>query len=240
MNKLIHGSRKLGIELTPEQLERFELYYQELIDWNRRLNLTGITDYEDVQLKHFLDAITITSVFSTVDQWRDLSVIDIGTGAGFPGIPVIIVVPDIRLVLLEATAKKAEFLHNLVIRLGLDNVEIKVGRAEEVARDSGYRERFDVVLSRAVAALASLAELSLPFCKVGGILVAQKKGNISDEVEQSRKAVSLLGGCLREVRKIELDELPDGRCLVIIEKVEPTSSKYPRRPGIPVKRQLGK
>ena len=239
MEKLLSGTRKLGIELTPGQLKQFELYYQELTDWNRRMNLTSITGYEDVQIKHFLDALTVTTIFRTIEQWHDLSVIDIGTGAGFPGVPVKIILPGIRLVLLEATRKKAKFLHNLVNRLGLGDVEIKVGRAEEIAHENGYRERFDIALSRAVAALAALAELSLPFCKLGGIFIAQKKGNISAEVEQSQKAIDLLGGYLREVKQIELDELPDGHCLVIIEKVNHVSPEYPRRPGIPVKKPLG-
>jgi len=235
MEKLKAGAKKLGLELSPEQLEQFRIYYQELIDWNRRVNLTRITDYEEVQIKHFLDSLTVALAMRPS---TDLRLIDVGAGAGIPGLPLKIVFPDIKLVLLDSVAKKAAFLHHINHKLGLDNVDIVVGRAEEIAHDTQYREKFDTVLSRGVAPLATLAELTLPFCIIGGSFIAQKKGNIDQEISQASKAISLLGGRLREVKRVNLEEFSDERQLVIIDKVSSTPLQYPRRPGMPGKRPL--
>ena len=239
MEKLIAGVQKLGLNLSPRQLEQFHIYYQELIDWNQRINLTRITGYEEVQVLHFLDSLTVTLALKPSEGYQSFSVIDVGTGAGLPGIPLKILLPDIRLVLLEATAKKAKFLNHLITRLGLDNVEVVVGRAEEVAYDAHYRERFELVLSRAVGALPALAELTLPFCVVGGSFIAQKKGAIDPELSRASRAIAILGGNLREVKEVAMKEFGDKRWLVVIDKVKQTPHQYPRRPGIPVKRPLG-
>jgi len=237
MEKLIAGARKLGLELTPRQLSQYEIYYRELVDWNKRVNLTAITDYEEVQIKHFLDSLTVTLAWQKAIN-VGFRLIDVGTGAGIPGIPLKIVFPDIKLVLLEAVAKKAVFLRHIVPKLGLDDVEILVGRAEEVAHQAQYRERFDLVLSRAVALMPTLVELTLPFCAVGGSFIAQKKGDTGEEIDRASRAISMLGGSLREVKRVDLTEFADERRLVIIDKVSPTPQKYPRRPGIPAKRPL--
>ena len=238
MEKLKSGAEKLGIYLNPEQLDKFERYYHELIDWNKKINLTRITNYEEVQAKHFLDSLTVTLAIKLDDGGRGLRVIDVGTGAGLPGIPLKIVFPNIHLTLLEATSKKAKFLKHFVGRLGLDKVEIAIGRAEEIAHDSQYREKFDVVLSRAVVSLPALVELMLPFSAVGGCCVAQKKGDIEREVEQSLKAMEVMGGRLRGIKRVELEELNDKRSLVIIDKVKFTPAEYPRRAGMPAKRPI--
>jgi 16S rRNA (guanine527-N7)-methyltransferase len=236
MEKLKSSAKKLGLQLTPSQLSQYETYYQELIDWNKRVNLTAITDYEEVQLKHFLDSLTVTLAWQPIST--GLRLIDIGTGAGIPGIPLKIAFPALRLVLLEAVAKKAAFLRHISQKLGLDDVEVVVGRAEEVAHQAQYREKFKLVLSRAVAPLSTVVELALPFCAVGGSFIAQKKGNINLEVSGATRAVEILGGRLGEVKPVELSEFADKRYLVVIEKVKPTPPKYPRRPGIPAKRPL--
>ncbi|MBI2847616.1 MAG: 16S rRNA (guanine(527)-N(7))-methyltransferase RsmG [Chloroflexi bacterium] len=238
MEKLNAGAAKLGMRLSERQLEQFSVYYEELIEWNRRYNLTAITGYEEVQFKHFLDSLTVITGLRPEIVSSYPCVIDIGTGAGFPGIPLKIVFPTVHLVLLEATLKKITFLYHLIEKLGLDDVEIVAGRAEEMAHSDKYRGKFDVALSRAVAPLATLVELALPFCAIGGRFIAQKKGDIEPEVSRAASAISVLGGSLREIKTIELEELSDKRYLVIIDKVSSTPTHYPRRAGMPAKRPI--
>lgn len=238
MDRLSAGATKLGLKLNSRQFEQFQIFYRELVDWNQRLNLTAITEYQEVQIKHFLDSLTVTLALTPPEIDKYYQVIDVGTGAGLPGIPLKILWPGIRLVLLDATAKKATFLHHLKEKLGLEDIEIVVGRAEEIAHLDEYREKFDLVLSRAVANLPALAELALPFCAIGGSFIAQRKGAVETEVMEADKACSILGGKLSEIKRIDLEELGDNRYLVVIDKTSPTPDKYPRRPGVPSKRPL--
>jgi len=239
VKKLTQGLRDMGLELTSSQAKQFELYYQELLEWNKRINLTSITDYEEVQIKHFLDSTTVILALAREEMNKpDLSIIDIGTGAGFPGLPLKILLAQSRLVLLDSTAKKAAFLRHISQKLKLSNVEIVTGRAEEIAHLPLYRQQFDLVVSRAVASLPTVVELALPFCQIGGKFVAQKKGEISQEITKAGKAINVLGGRLNQVKEIELGEFSDERYLVIIDKICPTPEKYPRRPGIPKRRPI--
>lgn len=241
MKKLITGASKLGIEFNTRQLRQFELYYRELIEWNKRINLTAITDYASVQLKHFLDSLTITLVLPEQGKGigrPDFNVVDVGTGAGFPGVPLKIIFPKTRLVLLEPTTKKTAFLQSIIRKLELENVEVLTSRAEDAAHLASYREQFGLALSRAVASLPTLLELTLPFCQVGGRFVAQKKGEFGQEIARAKEAIAVLGGKLDQIRRIELDEFDDARYLVIIDKICPTPGKYPRRPGLPRRRPI--
>lgn len=239
MKELIAGAGKLGIELSARQVKQFELYYRELIEWNRRINLTAITDYSSVQVKHFLDSLTVAPTLSAQEVINpDFKIVDIGTGAGLPGLPLKILFPQPRLVLLEPTTKKTVFLQHIVRKLELENVEVVNSRAEEAAHSPLYREQFALVLSRAVALLPTLVELTLPFCRIGGRFVAQKKGEIEQEVNRANEAIAILGGKLKQIRKIELEEFTDARYLVIIDKICPTPDKYPRRAGLPKRRPI--
>jgi len=238
MKILESGATRLGITLNSIQLEQFQIYYRELSEWNQRVNLTSITDYTRVQTLHFLDSLTLALAIKHPVNEHNFSIIDIGSGAGLPGIPLKILYPEAGLALLDSTSKKTAFLRHLVEMLKLDGVEIINGRAETIAHEDNHREKYDMVLSRAVAGLPTLTELCLPFCAVGGIFIAQKKGNIEEEINQAAHAISLLGGNLREVKDIELEEFTDHRQLVIIDKVSATPPQYPRRPGIPTKRPL--
>ncbi len=235
MQYLISGAAELGLALDQGQLGQFQTYYEELTDWNRRINLTSITGFEDVQLRHFLDSLTLVLALGRPDDGR---FIDVGAGAGLPGLPLKIVLPGIKLVLLEATRKKAAFLSHLIDKLGFSDVEVVAARAEEAAQLAQYRESFDVVLSRAVAPLPALVELALPFARTGGVFISQKKGEIDTEVEEAARAIKLLGGRLREVKAVDLKELSGDRRLVIIDKVSATPQAYPRRPGMPQKRPI--
>lgn len=242
------GARRLGLALTESQLAQFRRYYQALVAWNRRANLTAITEYGDVLVRHFLDSLTVALAMEGLapaaggdgqgEEGRGLRLMDVGSGAGFPGVPLRLALPQLRVTLLEATGKKTAFLRHLCLALELPELEVVTGRAEETAHDPAHREVYDVAVSRGVDTLATLAEYQLPFCRMGGRAVAMKKGDIAAEVRQAQPAIALLGGRLLDVLSVPLPQLPDRRCLVVLEKVSPTPDRYPRRPGMPAKRPL--
>jgi 16S rRNA (guanine527-N7)-methyltransferase len=251
MDILLAESLDFGFRLSLSHLEAFERYYLELVDWNTRVNLTAITSYEDVQRKHFLDSLVCMSAIpetglgtarSDVDT-RDpnipgMRVIDVGSGAGFPGIPLKIIYPDIYLTLVEATQKKAEFLQHIVGVLHLSNVNIVCSRAEEVGQDKEHREQYDLALARAVAGLNILAEYCLPLLRVGGRWIAQKGDGIENEISEMSKALHVLGGKFVERKHYALNQVSGTRHLVIVDKIAHTPSNYPRRVGVPTKRPL--
>lgn len=226
---------ELGIKQDQNQLERFHKFYQLLIEWNKVMNLTGITEYEDVVEKHFVDSL---SIIKAVDLSRIHTVIDVGTGAGFPGIPLKIAFPHLRVVLLDSLNKRIKFLDEVISQLGLTEIRTIHGRAEEYARKEEYREQFDLCVSRAVSNLSTLSEYCLPYIQVWGIFVPYKSGEIDDEVEQSKKAVRILGGNIKDVMKFELPGTDIHRSFVLIHKEKHTQKKYPRKAGIPAKEPL--
>lgn len=237
-SRLQAGAQSLGMELTGAQLDAFRWYYENLLEWNQRVNLTSVVAWEEVQAVHFLDSLTVALTLPPGIKNAG-RILDVGAGAGFPGVPLKLALPDIELTLLEARGKKCDFLRQLVRHLGLQGVWVLQGRAEELAHRPGVREAFDVVLARALATMPTLAELTLPFAKVGGQVVAQKRGDFSQEVEEASGAVALLGGRLEEVRWVEVAGLDEPRALVILRKTAATPASYPRRAGIPAKRPLG-
>lgn len=235
--KFKHGLEELRITLTDHQIEQFLQYYEMLVEKNKVMNLTGITEYEEVIQKHFLDSLSLIRVIPTLAE-QNFKIIDLGTGAGFPGLPLKIAHPQLNVVLLDSLNKRVKFLNQVIDDLGLTEIEAIHSRAEDGGRNKGLREHFDVSVSRAVANLATLVEYNLPFVKVGGYFVAYKSGDIDEELVNAKKAVSVLGGTIEEVKKFKLPGTDIDRSLVYIKKVKPTSGKFPRKAGLPSKEPI--
>ena len=225
----------LDIVLDQEQIDQFDKYYEILVEWNKVMNLTGITEYQEVVEKHFLDSLSIVKV---MDMDQAERVIDIGTGAGFPGIPLKIAFPKLDIVLLDSLNKRIRFLDHVIEELGLEGIRTIHGRAEDYARDGKYRERFDLCVSRAVANLSSLSEYCLPYVKVGGRFVSYKSGDIEEEVNDASKAIALLGGKKERIEKFQLPDTDIQRSFVVIGKTKNTQKRYPRKAGMPTKEPL--
>ena len=237
MESLLEAAARLSIDLNVKQVERFKAYYDELVAWNESVNLTAVTGREEVQERHFVDSLAVASALPTDVLDGTDKLLDVGTGAGFPGLPLKIVYPRIDLTLLEATAKKTAFLNHVVDNLGLEGVTVVTGRAEEEAHEPEMRERFRAVVSRAVARLNVLTELCLPFCAEGSVMIAQKGANVEEELGQARNAIETLGGLYDDRDMLIAPPVGIGT-LVVIRKVRATPPGYPRRPGIPSKRPL--
>ena len=234
-------AKQAGLELASDQIEEFLLFLQELKEWNKKFNLTAINDEEEILIKHFIDSLSCLLGVPVKIYKRIRKIIDIGSGAGFPGIPLKIYQPKFDLTLLEATRKKVEFLHYISRRLGFErSLEVIHGRAEEYGRNEGYREKYDLAVSRAVSDLAVLAEYCLPFVKVGGIFISQKGRDIASELQKAGRAIEVLGGRVKKVipYKLRLKEGELERNLVVVDKAERTSDDYPRRPGVAAKRPI--
>lgn len=229
----IEELKKISVELSEKQLEQFRIYYEMLVEKNKVMNLTGITEWDEVLEKHFLDSISLIRV---CNLRRNISIMDMGTGAGFPGIPLKIAFPEVQVTLADSLNKRVLFLQEVIDVLGLENIEAVHGRAEDLARDKKYREQYDLSVSRAVANLSTLTEYCLPFVKSGGQFVSYKSGEIDEEVAGAKSAVFLLGGRVKEVVKFELGE--SGRSFVVIDKVKGTPKTYPRKAGTPSKKPL--
>jgi 16S rRNA (guanine527-N7)-methyltransferase len=236
MKELALQARKLlGVNLSSDQLAAFEQYEQELLEWNTRLNLTSIDDPVKIRGKHFLDSLTCLLVMRETPAER---IIDVGSGAGFPGLPIKIACPALQLTLVESVGKKASFCQNVVSRLRLEKVRILQDRAEVVGQDALHRQGYDWAVARAVAVLPVLAEYLLPLVKVGGVMIAMKGENAPAEAQSAEHAMRVLGGHLRKLIPVTLPGVADERYLVVVDKVSATPPNYPRRVGIPAKRPL--
>ena len=232
-DKFIDELNKISITLSEKQLEQFRIYYEMLVEKNKVMNLTGITEWDEVLEKHFLDSI---SLIRAIDLSQELTVMDMGTGAGFPGLPLKIAFPNLKVTLADSLSKRVNFLQEVIDELGLENIEAIHGRAEDLARDKAYREQYDLSVSRAVANLSTLSEYCIPFVKIGGQFISYKSGECDEEVAASKSAVFLLGGKIKDVVKFELGE--SGRSFIVIDKVAGTSKEYPRKAGTPSKKPL--
>lgn len=227
--------KELGLNLSEMQHKQLYQYYGLLTEWNKVMNLTGITEYEEVNEKHFLDSLAIVKA---VDFSKIKTVIDIGTGAGFPGIPLKIVFPWLRLTLLDSLNKRITFLKTVIQELGLADTEAIHGRAEDYARQERYREKYDLAVSRAVANLSTLNEYCIPYIRVGGIFVSYKSNDIEKEISDCDVSLKLLGSKLDHIYKFELPKTGISRSLIVVRKIKNTSNKYPRKAGLPAKEPL--
>ena len=234
---LAEGARELGIELSSEQLERFQRFYELLTDWAERVSLTGVRDEEGVQRRHFLESAALVKVLQDEGlTLQDRLLIDVGSGAGVPGIPLKILEPSLRLTLVEAKQRKAEFLSALLPELGMADVLVLTRRAEEVGHDPRHREQYDFAVAKALAPLRTLAELTLPFVKMGGIVLAPKGKEAENEAREARIALETLKGSLRGIYDLPLSS--PAQKVVLLDKDLPTPQRFPRRPGVPAKRPL--
>ena len=225
--------KEFNIKINDEQIKKFMNYMNLLLEWNEKINLTAITQPEEVKLKHFVDSLTVLKYINDDDK-----VIDIGTGAGFPGIPLKIMKENTKITLLDSLNKRINFLNIVIETLNLRNIQAIHGRAEEIARNKLYREKYDVAVSRAVANLSTLSEYMLPFVKVGGKCICMKGANVNEEIEKAKNAIKELGGEIERVDNFYLSDNDNERNIIIIRKVKETSSKYPRKAGMPSKEPL--
>jgi len=239
MQLLAQRAPDLGVSLDAAQLDRFETYYRELADWNGRMNLTSIIDYHEVQVKHFLDSLTLLPALGGPLP-PNARVVDVGAGAGFPGMPLKLVRPDLSLTLVESTGKKAGFLQHVADTLGLEGVAVLTGRAEALAHQQELRECHDAALARGLARLPTLLEYTLPFVRPGGVVAAWKHGGagLREEMTSARKALQVLGGRIGSIYPVKATGLEDNRVVLVVEKVRETPDDYPRRSGTPRKHPL--
>ena len=231
--KMQEKSRDLGVRFSVEQIEQFFEYMNLLIEWNEKMNLTAITDPEEIILKHFIDSITILKEIEDNSK-----VVDVGTGAGFPGIPLSIMNPTLKITLVDSLNKRLIFLQEVVNKLNLKNIEIIHARAEEFGQNKKYRESFDIATSRAVANLSTLSEYLIPFVKVGGKVISMKAAEAQEEINEAKKAIEVLGGKIEKIEEFNLPQSDIGRTVILVKKEKQTPNKYPRKPGTPSKEPI--
>ena len=226
-------SKILGVRFSVEQIEQFYKYMNLLIEWNEKMNLTAITEPKEIILKHFIDSITILKY---IDDNSKL--VDVGTGAGFPGVPLSIMNPTLKITLVDSLNKRLIFLQEVVKELNLKNIEIVHARAEEFGQNKNYREKFDIATSRAVANLATLSEYLVPLEKIGGKIISMKASNAKEEINDAQKAIEVLGGKIEKIEEFDLPESDIGRTIIIIDKNKCTPAIYPRKAGTPAKEPI--
>ncbi len=235
IDDIINAFNSIDIDITTEKAEKFDRLYELLTDWNKRMNLTSITQREDIIIKHFIDSV---SVLNYCDMDQSFSVIDVGTGAGFPGLPLKILIPELKITMMDSVNKKLNFISEAVSDLSLPDVEIIHGRAEDIAHDKKHREKYDYCVSRAVARLNVLSELCIPFIKLDGTFISYKGSGTDEEINDSKKAVNILGGSIEDIINFKLPGAEVERTFVIIQKIKKTPEKYPRKAGTPAKSPL--
>ena len=233
--KLKAGVDALGIVLDDDQISKFIQYYELLVEWNGYMNLTAITEFDEVCTKHFIDSI---SLCNAIDCHKEYSIIDVGTGAGFPGIPLKIAFPSLKITLLDSLGKRVKFLNEVIEKLGLENIEAIHGRAEDFAKPNLLREKYDICVSRAVANLSTLSEYCLPYVKVDGFFISYKSEKITEEMKTAKNAIEILGGEIYEQKEFMLPSSDIYRNLFLIKKIRNTPKKYPRKAGLPSKQPL--
>ena len=234
-NLLVKGLSELGLTITEEQIEKFDKYYEMLIETNKVMNLTSITEYDEVIIKHFIDSLLVVNIFN-INQSKKM--IDVGTGAGFPGIPIKIMFPHLQITLLDSLNKRLKFLNNVIDELGLKNITTVHGRAEDIAHMDEYREKFSLCVSRAVANLSTLSEYCIPFINESGIFISYKSEFSEEETDNAKKAIKVLGGKIEDTYIEELPHSDINRSFVVIKKERSTSNKYPRKAGVPSKKPI--
>ncbi len=235
LSKFREGLDELEIELSDKQMEQFLMYYELLVEKNKVMNLTAITEFDDVVVKHFLDSLSLVMAVEPEDLE---TMIDVGTGAGFPGIPLKIAFPHLTITLMDSLRKRVDFLNEVILKLGLKGIKAVHGRAEDMAKEPKYREKYDLCVSRAVAALPILSEYCIPFVGVGGLFISYKAKEADDECKSAERAVEMLGGVMADVILFSLPNSHLDRTLVVIEKEMNTPKIYPRKAGLPEKKPL--
>ena len=231
--ELLEKSDIIGVRFSVEQMEQFYKYMNLLIEWNEKINLTAIIEPEEIIQKHFIDSLTILNRIED-----NKSVVDVGTGAGFPGIPLSIMNPTLKITLVDSLNKRLVFLQEVINQLGLKNVELVHARAEDFGQNKKYREKFDVATSRAVANLSTLSEYLIPLVKENGKIICMKASEAEEEIEQAKKAINVLGGTIKNVETFDLPQSDIGRTIITIEKIKKTPAKYPRKAGTPAKEPI--
>ena len=235
--QFVDRAKAIGVELSDTQVQQFVTYYEMLVERNKYMNLTAITAYDEVIDRHFIDSISLNKAVNVAEKGH-IKVIDVGTGAGFPGLPLKIMMPDVKFTLLDSLNKRVSFLNEVIDELKLKDIEALHGRAEDYASDNKYREKYDICVSRAVANLSTLSEYCIPFVKKDGFFISYKAGESEEEINNSKNAIKILGGKINKVEEFVLPGTDASRVFVFIRKQELTDKKYPRKAGVPAKKPL--